>query len=237
MRYRIKQKLTSITATVILCLLSLIFLYPFVWMFFSTFKSNNEIMTPTRLIPQKMSIEYYQYGRDLISPYDLIEDKRAREQLDKAEKRIEAYKLKIVEENNPGEIKSLERRITLNEKRNEKLRKKLIKYEIVRSKSEAIKMIYENIDFYYYEVLLLSKADKVKSLRDEALMQRGKAEVLEEKANELESNAKEEHLLQAKRHVSIADKMEVEATEFRSLFRQIFTKSTLDNSHQVSETL
>lgn len=59
---------TSWTATVLLVVAGILFLYPFVWMFCSGFKDNKEIFKPLQLLPGVWNLDYYQqlFKGDLI---------------------------------------------------------------------------------------------------------------------------------------------------------------------------
>jgi len=57
---------SELWATLVLIPIVLLAVYPFVWMFFSSFKSNNEIYKPTQLLPQEHSFDL-QYVDQLLS--------------------------------------------------------------------------------------------------------------------------------------------------------------------------
>ncbi len=57
---------SELWATLVLIPIVLLAVYPFVWMFFSSFKSNNEIYKPTQLLPQDHSFDL-QYVDQLLS--------------------------------------------------------------------------------------------------------------------------------------------------------------------------
>ena len=55
-----RRKVYTITLNVILLLLGIITVYPFVWMLFSSFKVNKEIMAlEQHLLPQAFTVENY----------------------------------------------------------------------------------------------------------------------------------------------------------------------------------
>jgi len=55
-----KERITKLCKSVSALILSVIFGFPFIWMFFGSFKSNNEIFhTPGRLLPQNMDISLW----------------------------------------------------------------------------------------------------------------------------------------------------------------------------------
>ncbi|MBN4074053.1 carbohydrate ABC transporter permease [bacterium AH-315-E10] len=54
-----KSPLVRTTAYLTLSVVIIIMVYPFIWMFFSTFKSNPEIYRPTQLLPEAFTTQYY----------------------------------------------------------------------------------------------------------------------------------------------------------------------------------
>jgi oligogalacturonide transport system permease protein len=46
----------------VIFVIGVILLYPIIWMFFSTFKSNDEIFGSIRLLPKSLSLDYYTEG-------------------------------------------------------------------------------------------------------------------------------------------------------------------------------
>lgn len=59
---------TSWTATILLVIAGILFIYPFAWMFCSAFKDNKEIFKPLQLLPGVWNLEYYKqlFKGDLI---------------------------------------------------------------------------------------------------------------------------------------------------------------------------
>jgi ABC-type glycerol-3-phosphate transport system permease component len=57
--YRLPMDRTSWIATLLLLAAGIVFIYPFVWMFFSAFKDNKEIFHPMQLLPSAWSPQYY----------------------------------------------------------------------------------------------------------------------------------------------------------------------------------
>ena len=46
----------------IIFVIGAVLLYPIIWMFFASFKSNDEIFGSIRLLPQNFSFKYFIYG-------------------------------------------------------------------------------------------------------------------------------------------------------------------------------
>jgi multiple sugar transport system permease protein len=59
MRQRDRRRLASIGSTWVLLGFSLVFGYPFVWMFFATFKTNPEIIRAVPLLPERFDGVFY----------------------------------------------------------------------------------------------------------------------------------------------------------------------------------
>jgi len=57
--WRSRRGLSTLASTLVLAALSLLFAYPFVWMFFATFKSNPEIVRVAPLLPSEFQSTYY----------------------------------------------------------------------------------------------------------------------------------------------------------------------------------
>lgn len=58
-RYRLPMERTSWSATILLLVAGIIFVYPFVWMFCSAFKPNKELFHPLVLFPSTWSLDYF----------------------------------------------------------------------------------------------------------------------------------------------------------------------------------
>lgn len=56
------KKIKTVRDYIIIAVLGTILLYPIIWMFFATFKSNEEIFSSIRLLPETFSLKYYISG-------------------------------------------------------------------------------------------------------------------------------------------------------------------------------
>jgi len=56
------MKLKNLGAYILLIIFTIIFVYPLVWMFLGSFKSNNEIVSSIQLLPSKFVLEGYRLG-------------------------------------------------------------------------------------------------------------------------------------------------------------------------------
>src|SRR5687767_12700465 len=59
MRQTDLRRLATIGSTLALIALCLVFAYPFVWMFFATFKTNPEIIRAVPLLPERFDVGFY----------------------------------------------------------------------------------------------------------------------------------------------------------------------------------
>src|ERR671919_3159833 len=53
------RRLPSLGSTLALIVISVVFAYPFVWMFFATFKTNPEIIRAVPLLPERFDVGFY----------------------------------------------------------------------------------------------------------------------------------------------------------------------------------
>lgn len=58
-RHPVQGSTAPIAATLIVLLVSCLFVYPFLWMFLSSFKENRHIFSPLRIWPDHFDFEYY----------------------------------------------------------------------------------------------------------------------------------------------------------------------------------
>lgn len=56
------KKIKTVRDYIIIAVLGIMLLYPIIWMFFATFKSNEEIFSSIRLLPETFSLKYYISG-------------------------------------------------------------------------------------------------------------------------------------------------------------------------------
>lgn len=69
-----KNKIKKIIFNVIMCGVSFLMLYPLLWMIFSSFKEENDILlTATRLIPKKATLENYIEGWKGVGQYSFAD--------------------------------------------------------------------------------------------------------------------------------------------------------------------
>lgn len=62
MKREMKKKIKNIKDYAIIAIIGVILLYPIIWMFFATFKTNEEIYGSIKLLPESFSLKYYIEG-------------------------------------------------------------------------------------------------------------------------------------------------------------------------------
>ena len=166
MSHRKHKKLKCLSATLIIAFISLLFIYPFVWMFFSSFKDNREIYQTQQLIPEKMTPSYYQENRDLSTPESSLantSEKASTFRL-KRKQRFEAQlsELQKLDSKTPEhelKITELQKKIQHLEQESTSTTDTLEKSTLntpPRSFSESLKLAIHNIDFRYFDILINS---------------------------------------------------------------------------------
>ncbi len=63
------KKIMEVLMYIVLILFGLAMIYPLIWMFFASFKENNEIYTGTNLLPEKFSLEGFIDGWNSVGGY------------------------------------------------------------------------------------------------------------------------------------------------------------------------
>ena len=76
MSWKRHKRLKSAGATLVLFPIALLFIYPFIWMFFSAFKTNPEIYQSTQLLPQ--SQEFREKRSQALQEQNAVDNKAAR---------------------------------------------------------------------------------------------------------------------------------------------------------------
>ncbi len=68
-----EKGIKKVLAHVFLCLMGILMVYPLLWLFFSSFKSNNEIFSSLGLLPRQFTIEPYIKGWNGVGRYSFSE--------------------------------------------------------------------------------------------------------------------------------------------------------------------
>ena len=150
-------------SALILTGIALVFIYPFIWMFFSSFKTNPEIYQSTQLLPQ--SREFIEARQEQIQDDSKVKN-RAQAFREKRKIRSEINELEAQEELTPEQVISLQ-----------DLKQQLAQLDRSSTSTEApTKAIEEtesmwtslrNLDFQYFDILLNSNRRHLDKLESE----------------------------------------------------------------------
>ena len=207
MSHKRKKLLKSSLATLILMGLSLVFLYPFIWMFFSSFKNNREIYQTKQLMPEKMTPSYYQNKLDQQAPQTAPNPSHQRAQSFRLKrlKRFEA-ELHSLEQSSPQSNPLSPQQIAAISQLKAKIEKlKQTKPHTEppshsdktigkRSFSSSLNLAAQNIDTQYFDILLNSNQGHVSALESEIQELQSSPSTLETQAKINELQAQHEFL-------------------------------------------
>lgn len=162
MSWKRHKRAKSYLSAMILTVVALVFIYPFIWMFFSSFKTNQEIYQSSQLLPQSKS---FIQARQVAIQDDKKVKNRAQSFREKRKIRAQIKELEALEQRSPKPeqaqaLKNLEQELITLDQVAQTPRKNKVPVQ----EEESFWSIISNLDFQYFDILLKSNSRHLEKL-------------------------------------------------------------------------
>ncbi|MDD7985503.1 carbohydrate ABC transporter permease [Lentisphaera marina] len=162
MSWKRHKRAKSYLSAMILTCVALVFIYPFIWMFFSSFKTNQEIYQSSQLLPQSKS---FIQARQVAIQDDKKVKNRAQSFREKRKIRAQIKELEALQQRSPKPeqaqaLRDLEQDLITLDQVAQTPRKNKVPVQ----EEESFWSIISNLDFQYFDILLKSNSRHLEKL-------------------------------------------------------------------------
>jgi multiple sugar transport system permease protein len=180
MSWKRHKRAKSYLSAMILTAIATVFIYPFIWMFFSSFKTNQEIYQSSQLLPQSKS---FIQARQAAIQDDKKVKNRAQSFREKRHIRTQIKELKALQEQAPQAeqaqaLKKLEQEL----KNLDQTPPEVHSAKAPLQEEESFWSIISNLDFQYFDILLKSNRRHLEQLEKKISLEKDPQQKLQLKA-------------------------------------------------------